>query len=177
MNECCIRNLTKAKMLFASALWSESVEVSYVNLRAAVIGTGFVGRAHIEALRRLGISIQGVLENSVTRTQEACRALGITRAYTSLEELTGDRSVGCAHMHTQPSPLSADAIGSAGWQACDLREAARDEYRRDGRTGKPGAEARTGRSRKLQPALLSAVPGGACSGTAGRHRRATPCLW
>jgi predicted dehydrogenase len=71
-----------------------------VNLRAAVIGTGFVGRAHIEALRRLGISIQGVLENSVTRTQEACRALGITRAYTSLEELTGDKLVDVVHVCT-----------------------------------------------------------------------------
>src|SRR5208337_2761170 len=67
---------------------------------SAVVGTGFVGRAHIEALRRLGISIQGVLENSVTRTQEACRALGITRAYTSLEELTGDRSVEVVHICT-----------------------------------------------------------------------------
>jgi predicted dehydrogenase len=64
-----------------------------VNLRAAVVGVGFVGKAHIEALRRLGIPIQGVLGSSVTRTEAACRGLGLSRAYTSLEELVGDSSV------------------------------------------------------------------------------------
>ena len=44
-----------------------------MNLRAAVVGVGFVGKAHIEALRRLGIPIQGVLGSSVTRTEAACR--------------------------------------------------------------------------------------------------------
>ena len=34
------------------------------NLTAAIVGIGFVGRAHADALRRLGISIRGVLESS-----------------------------------------------------------------------------------------------------------------
>ena len=33
-------------------------------LRAAVIGAGFVGRAHIESLRRQGIPVIGVLGSS-----------------------------------------------------------------------------------------------------------------
>jgi len=69
-------------------------------MRAAVIGAGFVGRAHIEALRRLGIPIQGVLGSSVTRTQEARGALGIARAYASMEELAGDKSVDVVHVCT-----------------------------------------------------------------------------
>jgi hypothetical protein len=36
-----------------------------VNLKAAVVGVGFVGRAHVEALRRLGIPVQGALGSSV----------------------------------------------------------------------------------------------------------------
>ena len=71
-----------------------------MNLRAAVVGVGFVGKAHIEALRRLGIPIQGVLGSSVTRTEEACRGLGLSRAYTSLEELVGDSSVDVVHVCT-----------------------------------------------------------------------------
>ena len=71
-----------------------------MDLRAAVVGVGFVGRAHIEALRRLGIPIQGVLGSSVTRTEAACRGLGLGRAYTSLEELVGDSSVDVVHVCT-----------------------------------------------------------------------------
>jgi predicted dehydrogenase len=71
-----------------------------MSVRAAVIGAGFVGRAHIEALRRLAIPIQGVLGSSLARTQEACRSLGIARAYQSMEELAGDGSVDVVHVCT-----------------------------------------------------------------------------
>jgi predicted dehydrogenase len=71
-----------------------------MNLRAAVVGVGFVGKAHIEALRRLGIPIQGVLGSSITRTEAVCRGLGLSRAYASLEELVGDTSVDVVHVCT-----------------------------------------------------------------------------
>ena len=71
-----------------------------MSLRAAVIGAGFVGRAHIEALRRLGIPIQGVLGSSGARAEAASRALGIARAYQSLEELLNDASVDVVHVCT-----------------------------------------------------------------------------
>ena len=71
-----------------------------MNLRAAVIGSGFVGRAHIEALRRLAISIQGVLGSSLARTQEQCRSLGIGRTYESMDELAKDGSVDVVHICT-----------------------------------------------------------------------------
>jgi predicted dehydrogenase len=70
------------------------------NLRAAVIGLGFVGRAHVEAVRSLGIPIQGLLGSSPSRTKEACRALGLERAYSSLEELVGDSRVDVVHICT-----------------------------------------------------------------------------
>jgi predicted dehydrogenase len=71
-----------------------------VNLRAAVVGVGFVGRAHIEALWRLGIPIQGVLGSSASRTEAACRSMGLSRAYASLDELVGDSSVDVVHVCT-----------------------------------------------------------------------------
>ena len=83
-----------------------------MNLRAAVVGAGFVGRAHIEALRRLAIPIQGVLGSSLTRTQEACRALGIARVYQSMEDLASDGSVDVVHVCT-PNQLHFPQTESA----------------------------------------------------------------
>ena len=83
-----------------------------MNLRAAVVGAGFVGRAHIEALRRLAIPIQGVLGSSLTRTQEACRALGIERVYQSMEDLASDGSVDVVHVCT-PNQLHFPQTESA----------------------------------------------------------------
>jgi predicted dehydrogenase len=67
---------------------------------AAIVGAGFVGRAHLESLRRLGISVQGVLGSSPERTKTAAQALGLSRAYGSLEELAADESVQVAHLCT-----------------------------------------------------------------------------
>ncbi|MGD1081066.1 MAG: Gfo/Idh/MocA family oxidoreductase [Candidatus Sulfotelmatobacter sp.] len=83
-----------------------------MNLRAAVIGAGFVGRAHIEALRRLAIPIQAVLGSSLARTQEACRSLGIARAYESMDELAKDGSVDVVHVCT-PNHLHFQQAESA----------------------------------------------------------------
>jgi predicted dehydrogenase len=69
-------------------------------MKAAVIGAGFVGRAHIEALRRLGIEVAGLLGSSPERTREQANALGIPRAYGSLDELAPDSSVESVHVCT-----------------------------------------------------------------------------
>jgi predicted dehydrogenase len=69
-------------------------------MKAAVIGIGFVGRAHIEALRRLNIPIVGLLGSSRERTAEACRHLGVPRAYSSLAELAADPESDVAHVCT-----------------------------------------------------------------------------
>jgi predicted dehydrogenase len=64
----------------------------------AIIGLGFVGRAHLEALRRLAIPVRGILGSSPERTQEAARELKIERAYSSLEELCRDSSTSAVHV-------------------------------------------------------------------------------
>jgi predicted dehydrogenase len=67
---------------------------------AAIVGLGFVGRAHLEALRRLGISVQGVLGSSPERAKAAAESLGLLKAYGSLEELAADESVQVVHLCT-----------------------------------------------------------------------------
>jgi len=64
----------------------------------AIIGLGFVGKAHLEALRRLAMPVRGILGSSPKRTQEAARELKLEHAYSSLEELCRDSSVSAVHV-------------------------------------------------------------------------------
>lgn len=74
--------------------------------RAAVIGAGFVGRAHIESLRRQGIPVVGVLGSSPERGAESAKSLRLERAYRSLEELAADPDADVVHVCT-PNYLHA----------------------------------------------------------------------
>jgi predicted dehydrogenase len=67
---------------------------------AAVIGLGFVGRAHVDALRRLAIPIRGALGSSSERTVVACQSLDIEKVYRSLDELAADSFVSVVHICT-----------------------------------------------------------------------------
>ena len=65
-------------------------------IRAAVIGTGFIGNAHIESLRRIGVSVAGVLGHDEAYTRREAARLGV-RPYLSLEDLLYDREVSVVH--------------------------------------------------------------------------------
>jgi predicted dehydrogenase len=67
---------------------------------AAIVGLGFVGRAHLEALRRLGISVQGVLGSTPERSKAASESLRLPRTYSSLKEVAADASVQVVHLCT-----------------------------------------------------------------------------
>ncbi|MGC1449533.1 MAG: Gfo/Idh/MocA family oxidoreductase [Candidatus Sulfotelmatobacter sp.] len=69
-------------------------------LQAAVIGAGFVGRAHMDALRRMGVSVLGVLGSSPERGEASRSALQLPRAYRSLDELAADSEVDVVHICT-----------------------------------------------------------------------------
>ena len=56
---------------------------------AILIGAGFVGKAHVEALRRLGVEIRGVLGSTPERGEESRAELGLPRAYASIEGQPG----------------------------------------------------------------------------------------
>jgi predicted dehydrogenase len=65
---------------------------------AAIIGLGFVGKAHLEALRRLGIPVRGIFGSSPDRSRDVARELGIANAYSSLDELMHDSSLTAVHV-------------------------------------------------------------------------------
>jgi predicted dehydrogenase len=68
----------------------------------ALIGTGFIGPVHVEALRRLGRPLAGVLGSTPEKSQAHAAALGAARAYASFDELLADPAVGSVHI-TSPN--------------------------------------------------------------------------
>ena len=83
---------------------------------AAVIGTGFIGTVHVEALRRIGVQVRGVLGSNPERGALRAEALGVPRAYGSLDELLADPMVQVVHV-TSPNDLHVSqtkAILTAG---------------------------------------------------------------
>ena len=68
----------------------------------AVIGTGFIGMIHIDALRRLGVEIVGVLGSSPERGRRRAAESGLPPAYASLDELLADQRVDVVHI-TSPN--------------------------------------------------------------------------
>jgi predicted dehydrogenase len=71
---------------------------------AAVIGTGFIGTVHVEALRRIGVDVRGVLGSTAERGAARAASLGVPMAYPSLEALLADPRVEVVHV-TSPNDL------------------------------------------------------------------------
>ncbi len=74
------------------------------DIGACVIGTGFIGTVHVEALRRIGVQVRGVLGSTPERGQVRADALGVPRAYPSLDAVLEDPSVEVVHV-TSPNDL------------------------------------------------------------------------
>ena len=68
----------------------------------AIVGTGFMGPAHTEALRRLGINVAGILGSSAEKSRRAATDLGIPKAYDDFAELLADGEIEAVHI-TSPN--------------------------------------------------------------------------
>jgi predicted dehydrogenase len=81
------------------------VEVrSLQEIGAAVVGTGFIGAVHVEALRRLGVQVHGVVGSSQERAGRRAAELGLPPAYASFEHMLADKRVEVVHI-TSPNHL------------------------------------------------------------------------
>jgi len=65
-----------------------------------VAGTGFIGPAHIEGLRRNGIHVLGLAENTKEKAERKAAELGIPRLYGSLDEMLADPDIDVVHLAT-----------------------------------------------------------------------------
>ncbi len=85
-------------------------------LNAAVVGTGFIGPVHVEALGRAGVHVAGILGSTPEKSRAAAESLGIPRGYGSLDELLADENLNVVHL-TSPNRFhfeQAKAVINAG---------------------------------------------------------------
>ncbi|MEK7830374.1 MAG: Gfo/Idh/MocA family oxidoreductase [Acidobacteriota bacterium] len=73
-------------------------------IKVGVVGTGFIGPAHIEALRRLGIEVAGLVGSSPERAAAKAEELRLDKAYESFEALISSREINVVHI-TSPNHL------------------------------------------------------------------------
>jgi predicted dehydrogenase len=78
------------------------------DLKAGVVGTGFIGVVHVDALRRIGVEVKGVVGSS----PERAAAKGIAPVYASYEELLADDDVDVVHL-TTPNNLHYPQVRQA----------------------------------------------------------------
>ena len=81
-------------------------------LRAAVVGTGFVGVLHVEALRRLGVEVLGVVGSSPARARAKGLTVPLPEPYDDLEALLADPHVDVVHV-TTPNHLHHEQVKAA----------------------------------------------------------------
>lgn len=69
-------------------------------LTAAIVGTGFIGPVHLEALRRAGVGVAGILGSSKEKSLEAATRLGLMRGYADFDAVLADELVDVVHLTT-----------------------------------------------------------------------------
>lgn len=72
------------------------------DLKVGVIGTGFIGPAHVEALRRLGIEVVAVAGPRIDGVAEKAKAMHVGQYYETAEALINDPAVNVVHI-TSPN--------------------------------------------------------------------------
>ncbi len=70
----------------------------FSSIGAAVAGTGFIGPVHVEALKRIGVHITGVLGRTPEASESAAQRLGLPRGYHSYEAMLADPEVDAVHL-------------------------------------------------------------------------------
>ncbi|GAB4524823.1 MAG: Gfo/Idh/MocA family oxidoreductase [Anaerolineae bacterium] len=66
----------------------------------AVVGTGFIGPVHAEALHRLGVKVRGILGSSPEKSQQAAQKIGLEVAYPDYQAILDDPEVTAIHITT-----------------------------------------------------------------------------
>jgi len=87
-------------------------------IKAGVAGAGFIGTVHVDALRRLGVEVLGVVDS----TPERARAKGIAPAYESFGALLDDDRVDVVHLATPNHlhyPLAKQALAAGKHVVCE----------------------------------------------------------
>ena len=68
------------------------------DIKAGVVGVGFIGVAHVEALRRLGVDVVGVVGSSPERARAKAEAANLPAVYDSIEAMAADPDIDVIHI-------------------------------------------------------------------------------
>src|SRR5260370_24839973 len=89
---------------------------------AAVVGTGFMGPVNVEARRRIGIDVKGMLGSTPAKGAMAKDRFGLAKAYATYEEILADNEVDVVHI-TSPNryhrAMAAGAIDAGKHVVCE----------------------------------------------------------
>jgi len=92
-------------------------------IRTALIGTGFMGRTHAEAVRRLGnVEIAAVASSDESRARAFAASYGISRATGDYRDLLEDGSIEAVHVLTPNAlhhPISLAALEAGKHIVCE----------------------------------------------------------
>lgn len=70
------------------------------SIGVGIVGTGFIGPAHLEGLVRNGIRVLGLVENTPEIAISKAQELGIEKAYPSFEAMLADPAIDVVHLAT-----------------------------------------------------------------------------
>ncbi len=90
--------------------------------RAAVVGAGFIGPVHVEALGRVGVKVTGILGVSDQESKAAASRLGLPKAYRSFDEVLEDGTVQVVHIATPNRlhyPMAKAALDAGKHVLCE----------------------------------------------------------
>jgi predicted dehydrogenase len=92
-------------------------------IRVGVIGGGFVGKIHIEALRRLGyVEVAAIVSRKQETAEAQAGELSIPKAYSKYEDLFDDEEIDVVHLTTINSlhyPLAKQAMQAGKHVMCE----------------------------------------------------------
>jgi predicted dehydrogenase len=92
-------------------------------IKAGIVGAGFIGPAHAEALRRLpGIEVAALAESSEELAQSKAAELGIPKAYGDYRRLLEDKEIEVVHICTPNSlhyPQAREALEAGKHVVCE----------------------------------------------------------
>jgi predicted dehydrogenase len=81
-------------------------------IKAAVVGVGFIGAAHVEALRRLNFVEVAAIADDASVVADKARQLGVAKYYSDFLELLAAPEIDCVHICT-PNNLHYSMVKQA----------------------------------------------------------------
>lgn len=92
------------------------------DIGVVMIGAGFMGQVHVEALRRVGVDIRGIMGADENESCTAAHRLGLPRGYRSFKEVLEDPGVDSVHLGVPNHlhlPMAREAILAGKHVLCE----------------------------------------------------------